>query len=191
VTVWQIAVGISFLGAWADDHFHSHWWFLVTFSGLVVALWNRRTIDKELKRKRNLCPHYGRSETEVAPNDCGIGDGACQMEAVDGESPDWNACRYQNPKFIQPSMHLPAPVELEVFDAVPVEDELPQQITSKNDEYIQGFAAAIALLIRNHNQPLMAVDIALSSGYALSDFVDGQVDSFDLNPITKAFYEHA
>lgn len=56
-----------------------------------------------------------------------------------------------------------------------------------DSSFTQGFAAAIAALIRERDQPSVAVDIAHMSGFSLSSFIDAGVDDFDLAPIRAAF----
>jgi hypothetical protein len=55
------------------------------------------------------------------------------------------------------------------------------------DNFLRGFAAAMAALIREHDQPTMAVDICRCSGLTLWHFERAGVDSFDLKPLRKAF----
>ncbi len=54
-------------------------------------------------------------------------------------------------------------------------------------EFTQGFGAAIASLIRDHDRPTMAVDIATSSGLQFKDFEESGLEDFDLGPIRTAW----
>lgn len=59
--------------------------------------------------------------------------------------------------------------------------------TSAKQEFVQGFAAAIATLIRAHDQPSVAVDIAMSNGLQLKDFEACGAEDFDLDRIRDAW----
>ncbi len=55
--------------------------------------------------------------------------------------------------------------------------------------FYQGYAAAIASLIRGHGESGMAVDIMKMQGVTLVDLVSAEADPFDLEPIQKAWDE--
>ena len=58
-------------------------------------------------------------------------------------------------------------------------------------QFRRGFAAALACLIRDCDQPTMAFNIAKSNGYELRHFTQAKVDAFDLKPIRKMFREES
>jgi hypothetical protein len=57
-------------------------------------------------------------------------------------------------------------------------------------DIVRGFGAAIADLIRDYDQPTMAVQIARSNGLSLTHFEIAGCDKFDLEPIRKAFLDN-
>ena len=59
-------------------------------------------------------------------------------------------------------------------------------MTASDKEFYCGFAVAIAALIREYDQPSMALGIMQSNGVRLADLRQAKVDAFDLRPIVKA-----
>lgn len=53
------------------------------------------------------------------------------------------------------------------------------------DPFMEGFAIALADLVRMHDQPTMAADVIAGHGFALEDFKG--CDPYDLNVIRKLF----
>lgn len=58
-----------------------------------------------------------------------------------------------------------------------------------NRDFMQGFAMALADLVRLHDQPGMAADVIAGHGFTLSDFRG--VDAYDRALISKRFREEA
>ena len=52
--------------------------------------------------------------------------------------------------------------------------------------WFQGFAAAIASLVREHEQPALAREIIQDNGLTLGEFIDAGVVPFDLAPVREA-----
>jgi len=52
--------------------------------------------------------------------------------------------------------------------------------------WFQGFAAAIASLVREHEQPALAREIIQDNGLTLGEFIDAGVAPFDLTPVRDA-----
>ncbi len=44
---WRLAFVLALLGAWLDGKLNSHWWFLISFGGCALALWNHKRIIAE------------------------------------------------------------------------------------------------------------------------------------------------
>jgi len=59
------------------------------------------------------------------------------------------------------------------------------QNSTDTNNFIRGFAVAIAELIRSHDQPTTAKDIMNSVGYTIDDFRKADVATFDMEPIEK------
>lgn len=57
----------------------------------------------------------------------------------------------------------------------------------RSDEFVCGFAIALAELIRLHDEPTLARDVIDGNGYALNDFERAGVDRYDLIELRKAF----
>lgn len=53
--------------------------------------------------------------------------------------------------------------------------------------WIRGYAAALGAIIRLHDEPTMARDVAQMDGLTVADFRKAGVEPYDLNPIRKAF----
>ena len=53
----------------------------------------------------------------------------------------------------------------------------------KHIEFVRGFACAIADLIRDHNQPTIALDILSRNGITLEEMKKSKVDKYDLEVI--------
>lgn len=58
--------------------------------------------------------------------------------------------------------------------------------TAQNADFIQGFACAVASLIRDHDQPSIAVSILHGMGVTVGDLRGSGVEAHDLAPILKA-----
>lgn len=58
---------------------------------------------------------------------------------------------------------------------------------SQEFEFTQGFAAAVAALIRAFDRPSMAIDILTSNGLSLANIEACGAEDFDLEPIRKAW----
>ena len=54
-------------------------------------------------------------------------------------------------------------------------------------EFIQGFAAAVASLARDHDRGVIAASIIVGHGLRFRDFVEAGVDDFDLGTIRLLF----
>ena len=52
--------------------------------------------------------------------------------------------------------------------------------------WFQGFAAAIASLVREHEQPALAREIIQDNGLTLGEFISAGVAPFDLAPVREA-----
>jgi len=52
-------------------------------------------------------------------------------------------------------------------------------------EFIRGFAAAVATLAREHDQPSVAVDVMSLNGISFKDLTDAHVEEFDLRPLRE------
>ncbi|MGN7122882.1 hypothetical protein [Methylorubrum thiocyanatum] len=59
------------------------------------------------------------------------------------------------------------------------------------NEFVLGFAAAVAALARDCDQPVHAATIIRGAGLALRDFEAAEVDDFDLKPIRALFRTEA
>lgn len=56
---------------------------------------------------------------------------------------------------------------------------------SEHDAWFQGYAAALAGLVRWHNEPTQAIDIARMEGVTLKHLKDAGVDNYDLGTLTE------
>lgn len=56
---------------------------------------------------------------------------------------------------------------------------------AREKDFIAGFAAAVAAIVRQHDEPTIAADAIAGYGLTLSDF--GHVDQYDLDVIRKLF----
>ena len=56
-------------------------------------------------------------------------------------------------------------------------------------QFYQGYAAAIASMIRCHGESGMAIDIMQMQGVTLDDLKKADADPFDMEPIGKAWKE--
>ena len=63
----------------------------------------------------------------------------------------------------------------------------PQGMEKK--AFLQGFAVAVGSLVRDHDQPSMAVDIIRGNGVTLMDLENCGAETFDLKHIRKAWRE--
>jgi hypothetical protein len=52
-------------------------------------------------------------------------------------------------------------------------------------DFIQGYACAMAQLIRLHGEPSMARDLINCGGFTLDDFKKAECDEYDLKPIEE------
>lgn len=59
-------------------------------------------------------------------------------------------------------------------------------MTGDDKSFYQGFAMVIAAIIREHNQPTMAVDIMRGCGVTVEQLRAAKVDGYDLRPIGRA-----
>lgn len=62
-----------------------------------------------------------------------------------------------------------------------------QPQTTERNEFVCGYAAALAALVRLRDMPTVARDIAQCDGLTLRNFKDAGVEEFDLCQIKKAF----
>lgn len=62
----------------------------------------------------------------------------------------------------------------------------PDATAAQYAEFYRGFAAALATLIRDFDQPTMAKNIMTSNGVTVRDLQRSKVEPFDLTPIRKA-----
>jgi hypothetical protein len=56
--------------------------------------------------------------------------------------------------------------------------------------FMCGVALALASLVREHDQPSMAVDIARRNGITLHDLKSANPDEFDMKPLRKAWRDN-
>jgi hypothetical protein len=61
-----------------------------------------------------------------------------------------------------------------------------QQPTAQNADFVQGIACALAALIRDHDQPTIAISILRGLGVTASDLRGSGVETYDLTPIMGA-----
>jgi len=60
---------------------------------------------------------------------------------------------------------------------------------NRDKQFLRGFAAAIACIVRDHDEPTMALDICELNCVDLDEFKEAEVVNFDLEQIEKIFKE--
>jgi hypothetical protein len=53
------------------------------------------------------------------------------------------------------------------------------------DEFLCGFACAVATLARHHGMPALAAMICQDNGISLSELIKGGVDAYDIEPLRE------
>lgn len=61
---------------------------------------------------------------------------------------------------------------------------------SKDSEFYQGFALALASLVRLFDYPTVAVDIMKSNGVDIDDLRKARVEKYDFSVLDKAWKEN-
>lgn len=62
-------------------------------------------------------------------------------------------------------------------------DEIVAAATHRG--FVQGIAYSVAEIVRSHDQPTIAVDLAGAAGFDYDDFAQAGVDEFDLKQLRK------
>lgn len=60
-----------------------------------------------------------------------------------------------------------------------------------SNDFILGFAVAVASLVRDHDEPVHAASIIAGHGVSLKDFEAAGVEEFDLKPLRALFRSEA
>lgn len=58
-------------------------------------------------------------------------------------------------------------------------------------EFIAGFAAATAEIVRAHDEPTVAADVIARNGLTLQDFQSAKLDDYDMDVIERLFREES
>lgn len=59
---------------------------------------------------------------------------------------------------------------------------------SENDEFLRGFAIALADMNRMHDNPVAVRDTIEGAGLTIADFKKAGVEQYDLRELRKAFH---
>lgn len=62
-----------------------------------------------------------------------------------------------------------------------------KKIPEDKHAFYQGVASVLGFIIKEHDEPSLALDYCISHGITASDFNSEYIDKFDLDAIQKAF----